>query len=291
MTAAQGQIAGRRFAERGAGGGRQPSGIGYVLPLLAAMVLAFNLPILMMLAWSIGEPAAPFVHFAKIVETAVYVKVLGNTFRIALIATAVCVVLGYPLAYWMRGLSPGRQLVAAALVVLPFWVSILVRTYAWIVVLGNDGVVNRSLQWLGVTGAPVSFLYNEFGVIIGTTNILLPFLVLPLLAAMLKLDDRLLQAAASLGASRRTIFWRVFFPLTLPSLAAGAILVFILTLGFFITPAILGGGRVPMIANMLDLLINRLPRWELAAAISTVLLVLTLACYAAYRWVGGRTQT
>ena len=115
--------------------------------------------------------------------------------------------------------------------VLPFWVSILVRTYAWIVILGNDGVVNRSLQALGLVATPVSFLYNEFGVVLGTVNVLLPFLVLPLFAAMLRLDDRLLQAAASLGASRRTIFWRVFFPLTLPSLAAGAILVFILTLG------------------------------------------------------------
>jgi ABC-type spermidine/putrescine transport system permease subunit I len=191
----------------------------------------------------------------------------------------------------MRGLSPGRQLIALALVVLPFWVSILVRTYAWIVILGNDGLVNRMLQGLGLAAAPVSFLSNEFGVILGTANILLPFLVLPLLAAMLKVDDRLLQAAASLGASQRTVFWRVFFPLTLPSLAAGAILVFILTLGFFITPAILGGGRVPMVANMLDLLINRLPRWELAAAISTILLIMTLACYAAYRWVGGRART
>ena len=254
------------------------------------MLLAFNLPIVLMLGWSIGAPPDVLAHYAQILERAVYLKVLANTFRIAAIATLVCVLLGYPLAYWMRSLSPGRQLLAVALVVLPFWVSILVRTYAWIVILGNDGLVNRSLQGLGLIGAPVSFLYNQFGVVLGTANVLLPFLVLPLFAAMLKLDDRLLQAAASLGASRRTIFWRVFFPLTLPSLAAGAILVFILTLGFFITPAILGGGRVPMIANMLDLLINRLPRWELAAAISTVLLVLTLACYAAYRRVGTRAQ-
>jgi ABC-type spermidine/putrescine transport system permease subunit I len=263
----------------------------YALPLLAFMLLAFNLPIVLMLGWSIGEPPDVLAHYTQILERAVYLKVLGNTFRIAAIATLVCVLLGYPLAYWMRSLSPGRQLLAVALVVLPFWVSILVRTYAWIVILGNDGLVNRSLQGLGLIGTPVSFLYNQFGVVLGTANVLLPFLVLPLFATMLKLDDRLLQAAASLGASKRTIFWRVFFPLTLPSLAAGAILVFILTLGFFITPAILGGGRVPMIANMLDLLINRLPRWELAAAISTVLLILTLACYAAYRQVGGRTQT
>jgi ABC-type spermidine/putrescine transport system permease subunit I len=275
-------IAGRR---------RLPTGATYVAPLVLFMLLAFNLPIVLMLGWSIGAPPDVLAHYAQVFERPVYLKVLGNTFRIALIATLVCALLGYPLAYWMRGLSPGRQLVALALVVLPFWVSILVRTYAWIVILGNDGVVNRTLQAAGLAQAPVSFLYNEIGVILGTVNVLLPFLVLPLFAAMLRLDDRLLQAAASLGASRRTIFWRVFFPLTLPSLAAGAILVLILTLGFFITPAILGGGRVPMIANMLDLLINRLPRWELAAAISTVLLALTLACYAAYRRIGARSQT
>jgi putative spermidine/putrescine transport system permease protein len=274
-------VAGRRML---------PQGAANVAPLVLFMLLAFNLPIVLMLGWSIGAPPDVLAHYAQVLERPVYLKVLGNTFRIALIATAVCAVLGYPLAYWMRGLSPGRQLIALALVVLPFWVSILVRTYAWIVILGNDGVVNRSLQGLGLIGTPMSFLYNEFGVVLGTTNVLLPFLVLPLFAAMLRLDDRLLQAAASLGASRRRIFWQVFFPLTVPSLAAGAILVFILTLGFFITPAILGGGRVPMIANMLDLLINRLPRWELAAAISTVLLALTLACYAAYRRVGARSQ-
>jgi putative spermidine/putrescine transport system permease protein len=268
-----------------------PAGAAYVLPLFVVMLLAFNLPIVLMLSWSIAAPPEPFAHYAQIFERPVYLRVLGNTFRIALIATVVCVLLGYPLAYWIRGLPPGRQLIALALVVLPFWVSILVRTYAWIVILGNDGLVNRTLQGLGLAAAPIGFLYNEFGVILGTANILLPFLVLPLFAAMLEVDDRLLQAAASLGAPKRTVFWRVFFPLTLPSLAAGAILVLILTLGFFITPAILGGGRVPMIANMLDLLINRLPRWELAAAISTILLVVTLACYAAYRRVGGRART
>ena len=166
---------------------------------------------------------------------------------------------------------------------LPFWVSILVRTYAWIVVLGNGGLVNRALQWLGLTDAPVSFLYNELGVTIGMANVLLPFLVLPLFAAMIRIDDRLLQAAASLGAPPRTIFWKVYFPLTLPALAAGALLVFILCLGFYVTPAILGGGRVPMISNLLDTLINQIPRWEQASAISTILLIVTLLIFAAYR--------
>lgn len=253
------------------------------MPLFLAMLLAFNLPILLMLGRSVSGLEFSLEHYQRLVEAPVYLRVLANTFKIAVISTLACMVLGYPLAYWMRGLRPGWQLVAVSLVVLPFWVSILVRTYAWIVVLGNDGVVNRTLMGLGLIIDPLPFLYAELGVVIGTANILLPFLVLPLFAAMLKIDDRLLDAAASLGAPPRTIFRRVFFPLTIPSFGAGAVLVFILTLGFFVTPAILGGGRVPMIANMLETLINRMPRWELAAAISTVLLVVTLLFFALYR--------
>ena len=130
---------------------------------------------------------------------------LGNTFWIAGLTTAACALLGYPLAYWMRTLSPRGRVVSVAMVVIPFWVSVLVRTYAWIVV-------------------------------IGMTNVLLPFLVLPLFAAMLRVDERLLQAARSLGAADRDVFRRVFFPLTIPALGAGALLVFISSAGFFITP-------------------------------------------------------
>lgn len=270
---------------------RMPAEFGYVLPLLLIMAALFILPIALMLARSVTQPEWTIEHYQDLVETSVYLRVLGRTLRIAVITTIVCALLGYPLAYWMRGLSPQRQVLATALVVLPFWISILVRTYAWIVVLGNAGVVNRILLDLGLVAAPVSFLYNELGVVIGTTNVLLPFLVLPLFAAMVRIDDRLMQAAESLGASRATVFRRVFFPLSLPALAAGSILVFILTFGFFITPAILGGGRVPMVANALDLLINQFARWETAAALSTVLLVVTLACFAMSRWIGARGAT
>ena len=153
------------------------------------------------------------------------------------------------------------------------------------------GALSDLLNGFATAITPINLAYACMGVILGTANILLPFLVLPLFASMLRLDDRLFQAAASLGASDWTVFWRVFFPLTIPALGASMMLVFILSLGFYITPAILGGGRVPMIANMLDLLVNRLPRWELAAAISTMLLIMTLVCYAAYRWVGARAQS
>ena len=260
-------------------------GFGFIAPLLVLMLVAFNAPIVYMLGLAFWEKGRGFTleHYAGLLEAPVYLRVLGNTMRVALVATLANVVIGYPLALWMRGLGSRGRMIALALVVLPFWVSILVRTYAWIVVLGNGGLVNRALLWSGLTDAPVSFLYNELGVTIGMANVLLPFLVLPLFAAMIRIDDRLLQAAASLGASPATIFWKVFFPLTLPALAAGTLLVFILCLGFYITPAILGGGRVPMISNLLDTLINQIPRWETAAAISTVLLIVTLVIFAAYR--------
>ena len=254
-----------------------------VLPLLLVMAAGFNLPLIFMLARSfLGPNGFMLAHFGEVLEGSAYLKVLINTFRIALITCTACVLLGYPLAYWLRRLPSRWQMVALSLVVIPFWISILVRTYAWIVVLGNAGIVNRSLIGIGLIEAPFSFLYNELGVIIGTVNVLLPFLVLPLFAAMTKIDDQLLQAAETLGAGPWTTFWRIFLPLSLPALAAGAVLVFILTLGFYITPAVLGGGRVPMIANMLDLLINQMPSWELASAISTVLLVVTLALFVVY---------
>jgi putative spermidine/putrescine transport system permease protein len=267
---------------------RASTGLVFVLPLLVVMLVCFNVPIVLMLAWSLKSPTPTLRHYQEFFGTPVYLKVFWNTVRIALITTLVCVPLGYPLAYWIRSRSGARQLVALALVVLPFWISILVRTYAWIVLLGNAGLVNRSLLRLGLIENPVSILYNELGVIIGTVNVLLPFFVLPLLASMVRIDERLLQAAASLGASSRTVFWKVFFPLTVPAVSAGAILVFILTLGFYVTPAILGGGRVTMIANMLNLLINHLPNWELASTISTVLLVVVLSLYSMSRWLRNR---
>jgi len=252
-------------------------------PLLVVMVVGFNVPL-------IGTLAKSFIHggaldvggYRAMVQSSVYLKVLANTFKIAALATIICAVLGYLLAYWLRGLAAKWQMVGLAAIVIPFWISILVRAYAWIVLLGNAGIVNRGMQGFGWVDSPIPFLYNELGVIIGTINVLLPFLVLPLYAAMVKIDDKLLRAAETLGAGRWTVFWRIFFPLSLPALAASSILVFILALGFYITPAILGGGRVPMIANMLDLLINQMPNWELASSLSVVLLALTLVLFVLY---------
>ncbi|WP_210213422.1 ABC transporter permease [Mesorhizobium sp. M2A.F.Ca.ET.017.03.2.1] len=246
------------------------------------MIVAFNVPILLMMRISVA-PSWTLANYLHLIQEEAYLKVLLETFKVAAITTVCSALFGYPVAYWMTRLSPTGRLVAIAFVVIPFWVSVLVRSYAWIVLLGNAGIVNRTLLSLAVIDQPIGLMYNELGVTIGMTNILIPFIVLPLYAAMTKLDCRLLQAAATLGGSDFQTFWLVFFPLTRPALAASALLVFISAMGFYITPALLGGGRVTMIANVLDILINRLPSWGLASAISTVLLAASVALYGLYR--------
>ena len=153
----------------------------------------------------------------------------------------------------------------------------------------DRNATNSWLQSAGLTRTPIEFLYNELGVMVGMVNVLLPFFVLPLYAAMRRIDRRLLDMAESLGASRLESFWRVFFPLSLPGLGASMVLAFILSLGFYITPAILGGGRVPMVANMMDLLINQFARWPMAAVVSVALLLVTLLFYGIYQWLRERS--
>jgi putative spermidine/putrescine transport system permease protein len=249
------------------------------------------MPLLIVVFWSFSDPAAGFPSlgsYQAFIESGSYARIIWRTFLIAAEVTIATALLGYPLAYWISRLEQRSQLIAIGIVTMTFWVSILVRTYAWIVMLGNGGILNRWLLSLGLVSRPVEFLYNERGVAIGMINVLLPFLVLPLYAAMRRIDPRLLHVAENLGASRLQIFWRVFFPLTAPALGASMVLVFILSLGFYITPAILGGGRVPLIANMMDLLINKFARWEMAAVNSVVLLTATLAFYALYQRLRGK---
>jgi ABC-type spermidine/putrescine transport system permease subunit I len=267
---------------------RFPRGLGFALPLIVLLVVSFNLPILGVFLRSIGSASEPTLeYYQQLVNRPAYLRVLTNTFRIAAVVTVITCLLGYPLSYWISRLRSRGRLIALTLVILPFWTSILVRTYSWIILLGFRGVVNETLLRLGITGSPYQLVFNDLGVTIGMVHVLMPFVVLPLVTAMMGVDQRLLRAGQSLGAPPRTVFRRIYFPLTTPALAAGGILVFILSLGFFVTPAILGGGRVSMIATVLDTFINRLPRWELAAALSMILLVASLAFYAVYRRVGG----
>lgn len=243
------------------------------LPLAVVVVVAFDLPLVWMMMQSVVDPAPTTDNYREIASSSTYLGVMERTLWMSLAATAVCVVLGYVVAYWIVSLPGSWQLVALAFVILPFWVSILVRTYAWVVMLGSRGVVNETLIGLGITGQPISFLYQPVGVLVGMVNVLLPFVTLPLMAAMRQVDPHLLKAARTLGSKRSGVFFRVFLPSTVATLSACTLLLFVLALGFFITPAILGGGRVPLIATVLETLINGFPDWGLAAALSVVVVL------------------
>ena len=198
----------------------------------------------------------------------------------SLIVTLLSALLGYPLAY-LLALMP-RKIAAICLlaVILPFWTSILVRTYAWMVLLARRGIVNQTLQDLGVTNEPIALMHNQVGTVIGMTHIMLPFLILPLYTSMLSIDRAYVRAGASLGASPLSVFWRIFFPLSLPGLAAGLCFVFVLCLGFYITPALLGGGRVQMIAMIIERTVTFNASWGPAGALGVILLAATLVVLA-----------
>lgn len=221
-------------------------------------------------------------HYEKFFSTSLYLKVIVTTFKIALITTIGCLVLGYPLAYFVAtGTSRYRGLILL-LVLLPYWLDYIVRSYSWMVLLGRKGLVNDLLLALGLISKPTSFLNTTFSVLVGMIQILLPLMILTLYAAMLRIDQDLLRAAAAHGAGRWAAFRSIFFPLSLPGVYAASLLVFIISLGFYITPALLGGPKDTMISQTIEVLANYLLNWPLASAASAVLLVISIAVLLVY---------
>lgn len=212
----------------------------------------------------------------------VYIPLYIKTLRDALIITLLCIVLGYPLAYVIAGASPRTANILIILVLLPFWTSVLVRTTAWIALIQTNGVVNTVLTRLGLITQPLEMLYTEFATVLVMTHILLPFMVLPLYAAMKGIDPSYMKAAMSLGARPVPAFIRVYLPMTLPGLSAGALLVFIISVGFFIIPALVGGTEGQMISNLIAFHMQQSSNWELAAALGALLLILILILYWIY---------
>jgi putative spermidine/putrescine transport system permease protein len=266
---------------------RSPRALWAVAPLLGLTVVVLDVPLIFLLKEAFFSPAPTLSNFRNILSSDAYTTVLATTFRVAAISCAVTLILGYPLAMWLARTTPRMRVIGFACVLVPFLVSILVRTYAWIILLGTEGAVNDTLVELGIVGSPVQFLYRDLGVLIGTIHIMLPFMVLPLYASIRRIDPRLVDAAASLGARPAHVFRRIQLPLTLPGVLTGCLTVFTLTLGFFITPAILGGGRVTMIAPLLDNVINTVGDWALAAAFSVLLFVVAAAALVLLRRFGG----
>ncbi|MBA1273285.1 ABC transporter permease [Stutzerimonas azotifigens] len=220
-------------------------------------------------------------------DTQIYLQLYGKTLKMALVITLLCALLGYPLAYYLANLPENRANLLLVMVLLPFWTSLLVRTTAWIALLQTNGVINSFLLGIGLIGAPFEMLYTSFATVVAMTHILLPFMVLPLYSVMRGIDPSYLRAAMSLGAKPLPAFAKVYFPMTLPGLSAGGLLVFIISVGYYITPALVGGTDGQMISNIIAFHMQRSNNWELAAALGSLLLAVIVLLYWLYdRFVG-----
>ncbi len=220
-------------------------------------------------------------------DQAIYLQILGRTFWMSFIVTACCLLMGFPLAYLLATQPARISNLLMILVLLPFWTSVLVRVAAWIVLLQNEGLVNGLLQGLGVTDAPLQLVFNRFGVYVAMVHIMLPFMVLPLYSVMKGISPVYVRAAVSLGCPPFASFWKVYFPQSLPGVGAGSLLVFIICMGYYITPALLGGPKEQMASYFVAFYTNQTINWGMAAALSAVLLAATLVLYAVYsRYLG-----
>jgi len=216
----------------------------------------------------------------------VYGGILVRTFQISFVVTLLCLLLAYPLAYWLSTLPERKANVLMILVLVPFWTSILVRVAAWIVLLQSEGLVNGALLGMGVISEPLALLFNRTGVIISMVHILLPFMILPLYSVMKSVPPTYVRAAVSLGSAPLAAFMRVYVPQTFPGVGAGALLVFILSIGYYITPALLGGADDQMLSYYIARYTNVEVNWGMACALGTLLLATTLVLYAVYRRIG-----
>lgn len=223
-------------------------------------------------------------NYERMIKRRSYARIFQTTFEVSLITTGLCILIGYPLAYFMSQLPLKWANLCLVTVLLPFWTSLLVRTYAWLVLLQRQGLVNDWGISLGFWEEPIKMVHNLSGTLIGMVHIMLPFLILPVYGAMRAIDRDYMKAASNLGASPTRAFWTVFFPLSTPGLFAGALMVFILCLGFFVTPAVLGGGKVILVSMQIVSNIELFVNWGAASALGVVLLGLTVGAL----WIASR---
>ena len=255
-----------------------------ILPAILFLGFFFIYPVALLLGLSLVDRSGTLglEHYSHLFEKAVYVKVLLITLKIASWTTVFAILAGYPIAYLLSTVKNNTRNSLVILVLMPFWTSFLVRTFAWIVLLGRHGALNELLLALGIVDAPVRIIFNFTGVMIGMVHALMPLCVLTMMAVMENIDRNLVSAASTLGARGGQAFWRVYFPLSVPGVAAGGMLVFITALGFFITPALLGGARETMIVQVIIFQIHEVLNWGFAGAIAMLLLVSVLVIFFLY---------
>ncbi|WP_255246733.1 ABC transporter permease, partial [Burkholderia pseudomallei] len=249
-------------------------------PALLLLVIFFLLPVLSLLLHSILEPTLGLQNYTQLLGSTTYLRVFGNTFLVATVVTVATVAIGFPTA-WLLAIAPRKvSSLLFSILLLSMWTNLLARTFAWMVLLQATGPINRTLTALGLIHEPLALVNNLIGVTIGMTYIMLPFLVMPLHATLRSIDPSTLRAAAVCGASRWQAFWRVLVPLAMPGIASGALMVFVMALGYFVTPALLGGPSYMMLAELIAQLVQSLLNWGLAGAAAFVLLAATLSLYA-----------
>jgi putative spermidine/putrescine transport system permease protein len=268
--------------------GRSRTAAGWLLlaPSCLTVVLLFVVPIAYVLLLSVTDPRLSLAHYHRIFTVPVYTRVMVNTFVTSLVVTALCLVIGYPMAYVMARRPGWVPTALLTIVAMSFWTGFLVRTYAWLVILGSKGPVAAAYGALGLGTAP-QLLFTTFSSTLGMTHILLPYMVLALYATMKKIDVSHLKAAASLGARPAAAFREVFLPLSLPGVVNGSLLVFVTCLGFFVTPVLLGTPRDMMISQLINQQIEELLAWGFASAVAVVLLLATVAILAVYNRYAG----
>jgi ABC-type spermidine/putrescine transport system permease subunit I len=267
------QAAPRRRARRPA------SGWLFLSPALLLLLVLLVMPVALLIGRSFDNPDGAFADYAHVLGSATYLRIILRTLLQSGETALICALLGYPLAWKLTHAGRVMRAIILLSLLIPFWTNLLVRSYGWMVVLNPQGILNMLLMHAGLASEPLKLVYNQVGVLIGMTQIMLPYMVLPLATIMGRLDPWLLAAARSMGAGPPTAFLRVILPLTLPGLLAGIVLVFTSSLGFFVIPALLGGPRDMVVAQLIEFNINQTLNWGLASALAAILLATTLVLY------------
>ena len=253
-------------------------GLKLLLTISVTFLLVFMiLPILDMFTKSVvDDNGFTWSYFKEFFSKSLYAKILLNTIRLSLIIGLVTIVLGYPVAYLMNRVGPVLRCIIMGCVQIPFWTSLLVRTYSWIAILQNQGVVNVVLQKLGLIKQPIQLLYNDAGVIIVMTYIMLPYMIFSISSVMGQIDKNVIIASRSLGAGKTMTFFRIFLPLSLPGIMSGFFIVFLNTMGYYIVPALVGGQKSQMFSQTIQNELSGVLNWNFASAISIILVMVTM---------------
>lgn len=259
---------------------KRSSGLALAMPALLLLACLFVLPVVLLLSRSFLEPQLGLQNYTELLSSSSYREILLNTFTVSTVVTLVTLVIGFPLA-WLLVIAPRAwSAVIFSVIILSMWTNLLTRTFAWMILLQSTGVINRGLIAIGLISSPLSLTNNLLGITIGMTYIMLPFIVFPLYATMRAIDPALLRAASLCGATRLQCFLYVFLPQCVSGIAAGCLMVFVMSLGYFVTPALLGGPSYMMIAEMIVQLIQSMLNWGLGAAAAFILFAVTLLLYA-----------